>query len=84
MGIFSELNKLESESKEQSGHPASATLEIGDFDIFSVAKKQRLCFLADVKWVLLFYGIDHQRTLNSRIHYLNPCILIITVQTNVW
>lgn len=44
MGIFSELNKLESESKEQSGHPASATLEIGDFDIFSVAKKEAMLF----------------------------------------
>lgn len=39
MGIFSKLNKLESGSKEQIGHSVSATLEIGDFDVLSVAKK---------------------------------------------
>lgn len=40
MGIFSKLNKLESGSKEQIGHSVSATLEIGDFDVLSVAKKK--------------------------------------------
>lgn len=38
-GISCNLNKLESESKEQVGHPVSVTLEIGDFDVFPSAKK---------------------------------------------
>lgn len=49
--------------------------KIRAFDMFPVAKKYRLCAILILLWFLLFYRIDHYRTWNERIHYLNRRIL---------